>query len=92
LKTWFRFYGIRIDGVVNQQRHEQVVKPEAFRRCPSKYPPSFGIDIHIDDSEGVAMEGREHGFRTVVVSVGDPEWTTHVRASVAVIVAQEGRR
>lgn len=92
LKRWFRFYGIHIAGVVNQQRHDQVVKPEAFRHRPSKYPPSFGIDLHIDDSEGVGMEGKEHGFRTVVVSVTDLEWAGRVQASVAAIAAQEALR
>lgn len=82
LRLWLRCYGIRVSEVVNQRRHEQVVKPESFRRWPSKYPPAFGIDVHVDDSEGVGMEGREHGFRTVVVSVNDPDWARHVLEGV----------
>src|SRR5690242_1122573 len=50
---WFRSFGVPISGVVNQRRHEQVVG----RRGPSKYPPAFGIDLHVDDSDGVADEG-----------------------------------
>ncbi len=89
LTRWLRFYGIPITEVVNQQRHERTVRLEAFKRRPSKYPPCFGIDLHIDDSEGVAMESRDHGFRTIIVSVNDSDWANHVRASVAAITSQE---
>src|SRR5262249_22599393 len=49
LRGWFRSFGVPIYGVVNQSRHERVVG----RQGPSKYPPAFGIDLHVDDSEGV---------------------------------------
>ncbi len=84
LRVWFRLYGIRIGQVINQQRHEQVVKPEGFRRWPSKYPPAFGIDLHVDDSEGVGIEGREHGFRTVIVLPDDPLWAEQILKAAAV--------
>ena len=50
---------------------------------PSKYPPAFGIDLHIDDSEGVLEEGREHGFRVVVVTPNDERWTEKVLDAVS---------
>jgi hypothetical protein len=78
LRGWFRSTGVRLRAVVNQQLHERVVG----RRGPSKYPPAFGIDLHVDDSEGVAQEGREHGFRVLVVSPNDPDWAARVLAAV----------
>jgi hypothetical protein len=48
LRGWFRCLGVPLAGVVNQARHERVVG----RQGPSKYPPAFGIDLHVDDSEG----------------------------------------
>lgn len=78
LRGWFRSFGVPISGVVNQDRHERVVG----RRGPSKYPPAFGIDLHVDDSEGVGLEGRRHGFAVVVVSPDDPEWAARVLAAV----------
>jgi hypothetical protein len=78
LRGWFRSFGIPIRDVVNQDRHEQVVG----LRGPSKYPPAFGIDLHVDDSEGVAEEGRSHGFDVVVVSPGDLDWTARVLRAV----------
>jgi hypothetical protein len=78
LRGWFRCLGVPIAGVVNQARHDRVVG----RLGPSKYPPAFGIDLHVDDSEGVALEGRRHGFAVVVVSPDDPEWSARILEAV----------
>src|SRR5262245_60228292 len=78
LRGWFKSFGIPIYEVVNQLRHERVVG----RQGPSKYPPAFGIDLHVDDSEGVAEEGERHRFRVVVVSPEDPDWGAKVLEAV----------
>lgn len=78
LRSWFASFGVRLGGVVNQHRHNQIVG----RRGPSKYPPAFGIDLHIDDSPGVAEEGRHHGFRVLVVSPDDLAWGERILAEV----------
>ena len=70
-------HGIRLDGVVNQQRHDR----EARVRC-TKHPPSFGIDLLVDDSEGVRIEGERHGFRVLVVGPEDTQWTEKVQAAL----------
>lgn len=83
LQSWFWWMGVRLEGVVNQDRHDRFLKgfrPTGY--APSKYPPAFGIDLHIDDSEGVAMEGRTHGFRVLVISPNDPDWAAKVLAAV----------
>jgi hypothetical protein len=83
LRGWFKSFGIRLADVVNQDVHDRFVKPAQFPGyCPSKYPLAFGIDLHVDDSEGVAEEGREHGFRVVVVAPNDPDWAARVLAAV----------
>jgi hypothetical protein len=78
LRGWFRCLGVSLAGVVNQARHERVVG----RQGPSKYPPAFGIDLHVDDSEGVGLEGERHGFAVVVVSPGDVGWAVRVLEAV----------
>lgn len=78
LRGWFRSLGIPIWEVVNQQRHERVVG----RHGPSKYPPAFGIDLHVDDSRGVEEEGKEHGFRVVVVAPDQANWTSFILDAV----------
>ena len=82
VRLWLFLYGIRIDGVVNEARHRREVAGRGFLRLPSKYPPAFGIDLHVDDSEGVRMEGDEHGFRVVIVSPGDENWTEKILNAV----------
>jgi hypothetical protein len=78
LAGWFRCTGVSISGVVNQQRHER----QFGRQGPSKYPPAFGIDLHVDDSEGVYEEGKLHRFRVFVVSPEDVNWVARVLAAV----------
>ncbi|HVX61642.1 MAG TPA: hypothetical protein VHC19_13600 [Pirellulales bacterium] len=80
IRLWLSLYGIRVDGVVNSERHCRELTGRSFSRLPSKYPPAFGIDLHVDDSEGVRMEGEEHGFRVVVVRPDDEHWTRRVLA------------
>lgn len=78
LKAWFANMGIPIEGVVNFERHQQTVG----LRGPSKFPPAFGIDLHIDDSPGVAMEGESHQFAVLMVKPGDADWAEKVLPEV----------
>jgi hypothetical protein len=47
-------------------------------RPPSKNPRAFGIDLHIDDSEGVRLEGKRHGFDVLVISPDDLGWAERI--------------
>jgi hypothetical protein len=79
----FLSYGIRLGGVVNQDRHVRRLRngrPGA-NEC-SKYPPAFGIDLLVDNSEGVREEGRRFGFRVLHVRPDDPDWARVVRTAV----------
>ena len=82
IRRWLLLHGIRVDGVVNSERHRQGLATHGFSRLPSKFPPAFGIDLHVDDSEGVRMEGESHGFRVVVIRPDDPHWTRRVLDAV----------
>lgn len=77
IRRLFWLHGISLDGVVNQQRHDREVQA----RC-TKHPPSFGIDLLIDDSEGVRIEGERHGFRVLVVAPEDEQWLEKVKAAL----------
>jgi hypothetical protein len=80
--TWFlRFHGVRVSRVVNQRAHERALLRAGIRHGPSKLPRLFGIRLHVDDSDGVAAEGREFGFDVVVVRPDDPDWTSVVLAA-----------
>lgn len=71
----FWTFGIGLHTVVNQTRHNEVLK-EKKNLC-SKYPPAFKIDLHIDDSPGVGLEGQRFKFRTVIIN-DDAPWANQI--------------
>lgn len=92
VRRWLLLYGVRIDGVVNSVLHKQALTAHGFANSPSKFPPAFAIDLHVDDSEGVRMEGYDHGFRVVVVRPDDAQWTQRVLDAVTELHAQLHRQ
>jgi hypothetical protein len=77
VKWLFLLYGIRIDGVVNQQIHNRKVRSENIY-C-SKYPPAFGIDVLIDDQEGVQVEAAKYNFDMIWIKPEDTNWVEKVK-------------
>ena len=77
IRQLFWLHGLRLDGVVNQPRHNR----EVTVRC-TKHPPSFGINLLVDDSEGVRIEGERHGFRVLVIAPDDVRWAQRVVAAL----------
>ena len=84
IRRWFGFYDIRPHLIVNQEIHQRkrVSTGHSPENFPSKHPGLFGIDLHIDDSEGVAREGRRFGFRVLVVDPYDIDWIHKVQMTV----------
>lgn len=82
IARWLRCHGIRADGVINQTIHEQHNRPSPGYHPPSKNPQRFGIDLHVDDSEGVQMEGERYGFNVLVVTPKDLNWAQRVLEAV----------
>ncbi len=66
IRKLFWLYGIKLDGVVNQSIHTKKVTVRS-----TKYPLVFGIDILIDDSEGVRLEGEKYNFKTIRIDHTD---------------------
>ena len=84
VKWLFRQYGIGIAGIVNQDRHDQVIgRMDQTFRSLCKYPPAFGIDLLVDDSEGVFLESFRHGFPVILVEPGDENWFMTVIDGIA---------
>ena len=92
IRRWLLLYGIHVDGVVNSVRHNQALSKRGMSSTPSKFPPAFDIDLHVDDSEGVRLEGHAHGFRVVVVDPQDEHWAQRVLEAVAGVQAQLARQ
>ncbi len=72
----FLAHGIPVDFIINQKLHEKKVINKG--RNISKFPPEFGIDIHIDDSAGVEIEGKKFGFKTIIIAVGNTDWVNMI--------------
>ncbi|WP_336718426.1 HAD family hydrolase [Chryseobacterium mucoviscidosis] len=73
IKLMFLSYSIPVDFIINQQLHDRKVKKKG--KNISKFPPEFGIDIHIDDSAGVEIEGKKFGFKTIIISPDEVDWS-----------------
>lgn len=84
IKLLFRAYGVALAGVVNQPIHARWERQGSTRGAiPSKFPPAFGIDILVDDSQGVAVEGERHGFAVVRVAPSESDWANIVRSGLS---------
>lgn len=81
IRRWLRSYGIRVADAINQDIHNEYLRRGPNDYPPSKNPKAFGIDLHVDDSEGVRIEGEKHGFRVVVVTPEDGAWAEKVLAA-----------
>jgi FMN phosphatase YigB (HAD superfamily) len=82
VRRCLRCHGVRIDGMINQDAHDRHLRRSTQDRPPSKNPAAFGINLHVDDSGGVRMEGDQHGFAVVVVTPDDRDWTAKVLRAV----------
>ena len=88
VKRWMWSHGIQIGGVINNQIHTHFLSRRgklsrrAKFRGPSKNPRAFGIDLHVDDSIGVLLEGEKFGFSVVVIEPDDLAWAEKVLAAV----------
>lgn len=75
-------YGLRADGIVNQARHDRQVRVRS-----TKHPPTFGIDVLLDDSRGVELEGQRLGFAVIQLEPTDADWVATARARLQLLSA-----
>ena len=79
-KLMFRAYGTKIDRMINQHEHQKKISKLAphFKHC-SKYPPAFGIDVLIDECDGVLIESQQFNFQVLQISSSDDQWDEYLR-------------
>lgn len=77
IKRMFWLYKIKLDIVVNQAKHDAHVRVRS-----SKYPPAFNIDILVDDSPGLSIEGERFHFNTIIIQPENNNWHDDVYAMV----------
>jgi len=73
IRMLFWAHGLSVDKVFNKTFHDRRIRDLPV--SSSKYPPMFGIDLHIDDSEGVGIEAEKFGFRVLIIEEQDTQWT-----------------
>ena len=78
IRALFRVYGIRIDGVVNAQRHLREVQRDRKQILPQKMPGYYRISLHVDDEDVIHENGRLYGFHTLCVREPDAHWVEKV--------------
>lgn len=83
LRRTFIAYGLSPKKIINEKLNRQQLSKE---NCTaSKNPKLFGIDLHVDDSLGVLQEGKQHGFKTIIVETKDQDWVEKILKGVAII-------
>lgn len=76
IRTLFLLNGVCINYIINKQQHHKYLGKKAD--LASKMPNYFGIDLHFDDSKGVALEGEKYGFSVFVIDRNEDDWVKNV--------------
>ncbi len=74
------YYGITVDKVINESTNQKVLRAKGIKA--SKYPPAFGFDFHIDDSQGVGLEADRFDFQAIIMNPSDPDWIEKVKNKI----------
>ncbi len=82
IRGMFRRYGIKLDSVVNGERHAREVQAGKREAMPSKYPGKYRIDLHIDDDVSVVQNGRTYGFKVFLTGAQDDAWVDKIKKEI----------
>ena len=74
IKSLFRLYHVKFDGIINAQRHIREVQGNNKNILPQKLPSKYRISLHIDDESIVCSLGRQYGYNTYQLEAQDDEW------------------
>ena len=80
IRWLFRLYGVRLDGIVNAQRHQREVQRDRWETLPQKLPNRYRISLHVDDETVIASWGRQYGFHTFLLNAQDDDWKEKILA------------
>ncbi len=89
IRSLFRLYGVRLDGIVNAQRHKREVQRDRKEPLPQKLPNRYRISLHVDDEAVICAWGREYGFNTYLLNAQDDEWKDKIFRTVETIRKKE---
>jgi len=81
LRKTFQLQGLRPKRYINETINRKTLDAQNCKA--SKNPKLFGIDLHIDDSEGVGIEGKRYGFEVLVIRPDNVDWVEATRMDVS---------
>lgn len=88
----FRCYGVRLDGIVNAQRHLKEVQRNHAQTLPQKLPNHYRISLHIDDESVVCTQAGQYGFNAYQLRAQDDDWKEKIIERAEQIRRRESRR
>ena len=74
IRRLFRCYGVRLDGIVNGNRHLREVQRDSKTVLPQKLPNRYRISLHVDDESVICSLGPQYGFKTYQLDAQDDDW------------------
>ncbi len=80
IRMMLAYYGVSAGKVINEEKNRQLLSNQNVNA--SKYPPAFGFELHVDDLEGVGMEGEKLGFKTIIISPNEEDWLAVILGEV----------
>ena len=87
----FRCYGVRLDGIVNAQRHLKEVQRDRKQMLPQKMPNFYRISLHVDDESVVCTQAGSYGFNAYQLQAQDDDWKEKIIARAEQIRKREFR-
>ena len=92
MRGLFRCYGVKLDGIVNGQRHLREVQRDHSETLPQKLPNHYRISLHIDDEEIICVNGRQYGYEVYRLEAQDDDWKEKIIARADQIRKREVER
>ncbi len=74
IRSLFRHYGVKFDGIVNGTRHMKEVQSHSKTVLPQKMPNRYRISLHVDDETVICSMGPQLGFHAYQLDAQDDDW------------------
>ena len=74
IRSLFRLYGVKLDGIVNAQRHLKEVQGNRQTVLPQKLPSRYHISLHVDDESVICTAAGQYGFEAYQLNAQDYDW------------------
>ena len=89
IRRLFRSYGVKLDGIVNGDRHMREVQRGRAETLPQKLPNRYRISLHVDDEAIVCTNGRLFGYNVYQLEAQDDDWKEKILARAEEIRKRE---